>query len=190
MAELETHKQEDHEHQHEHEQHVIITSQQTHTNLHQQTPVNNQNQIYQPPFYSPSLSFDQSQKSPPPPDSPNSSISSDHIKENPNSRSPSLSPLHSVHSIVAVPATNRHVHDQPEVVTKTEPDSKVGQQHKLPGRAPRVKKAKVVKRVGLVLRFIEFVVCLASFSVMAADKNRGWALDSFYHYIEFRFART
>ncbi|CAO2823785.1 unnamed protein product [Amaranthus hypochondriacus] len=48
--------------------------------------------------------------------------------------------------------------------------------------------ARVAKRVGLVLRFCECLVCLVSFSVMVADKNRGWALDSFHHYVEFRYA--
>lgn len=36
------------------------------------------------------------------------------------------------------------------------------------------------------LRISGFVFCLISFSVMAADKAQGWALDSFYQYKEFR----
>ncbi|ONK81322.1 uncharacterized protein A4U43_C01F27800 [Asparagus officinalis] len=31
------------------------------------------------------------------------------------------------------------------------------------------------------------VLCLISFSVMAADKNRGWTLDSFDRYNEYRY---
>lgn len=45
----------------------------------------------------------------------------------------------------------------------------------------------LVKRVLLGFRICGFVFCLISFSVMSADKNRGWALDSFYRYKEFRF---
>lgn len=55
------------------------------------------------------------------------------------------------------------------------------------GVVARARREKLmVKRVGLGLRVWEFVICLVSFSVMAADKNRGWALDSFDHYTEFR----
>lgn len=39
----------------------------------------------------------------------------------------------------------------------------------------------------LVLRVCGLVLCLVSFSVMVADKNQGWALDSFYRYREFRY---
>ncbi|GAB4849188.1 hypothetical protein Ancab_003998 [Ancistrocladus abbreviatus] len=47
---------------------------------------------------------------------------------------------------------------------------------------------KMVKRAALGLRICEFVTCLISFSVMASDKNRGWALDSFDRYTEFRYS--
>ncbi|XP_050223335.1 CASP-like protein 4A1 [Mercurialis annua] len=36
-------------------------------------------------------------------------------------------------------------------------------------------------------RILGFICCLVSFSVMAADKNQGWAIDSFYQYKEFRY---
>ncbi|KAL8137793.1 hypothetical protein V2J09_003794 [Rumex salicifolius] len=42
-----------------------------------------------------------------------------------------------------------------------------------------------VRKAALVLRWLEFAVCLVSFSVMTADRNRGWALDSFDRYKEF-----
>jgi hypothetical protein len=44
----------------------------------------------------------------------------------------------------------------------------------------------MVEKALLGLRISGFVFCLISFSVMAADKAQGWALDSFYHYKEFR----
>lgn len=43
-----------------------------------------------------------------------------------------------------------------------------------------------MKKTFLGLRICAFVFCLISFSVMAADKQKGWALDSFYWYKEFR----
>ncbi|GAB2213913.1 hypothetical protein Droror1_Dr00018238 [Drosera rotundifolia] len=49
------------------------------------------------------------------------------------------------------------------------------------------KREMMVRRVGLGLRVFEFVTCLVSFSVMAADRGRGWALDSFDRYLEFRY---
>lgn len=45
----------------------------------------------------------------------------------------------------------------------------------------------MVRRALLVLRVCGLVLCLVSFSVMVADKNQGWALDSFYRYREFRY---
>ena len=44
----------------------------------------------------------------------------------------------------------------------------------------------MMKTTFLGLRICAFVFCLISFSVMAADKQKGWALDSFYWYKEFR----
>ncbi|KAL4375905.1 hypothetical protein GQ457_02G011760 [Hibiscus cannabinus] len=51
----------------------------------------------------------------------------------------------------------------------------------------RTKRDKVIKKALLGFRISGFVFCLVSFSVLAADKNQGWALDSFYRYKEFRF---
>ncbi|KAM3761474.1 hypothetical protein ACB098_01G270800 [Castanea mollissima] len=45
----------------------------------------------------------------------------------------------------------------------------------------------MMKKTFLGLRICAFVFCLISFSVMAADKQKGWALDSFYWYKEFRY---
>ncbi|KAK7373253.1 hypothetical protein VNO80_06653 [Phaseolus coccineus] len=50
------------------------------------------------------------------------------------------------------------------------------------------KKIGTLSKLLLGLRISALVFCLASFSVLAADKNRGWALDSFYLYKEFRYS--
>jgi hypothetical protein len=50
----------------------------------------------------------------------------------------------------------------------------------------RTRRESMVKRALLGLRISGFVFCLISFSVMAADKAQGWALDSFHQYKEFR----
>ncbi|XWS32769.1 hypothetical protein CRYUN_Cryun22dG0018100 [Craigia yunnanensis] len=51
----------------------------------------------------------------------------------------------------------------------------------------RTKRDKMVRKALLGFRISGFVFCLVSFSVLAADKDQGWALDSFYRYKEFRF---
>jgi len=100
---------------------------------------------------------------------------------------------------------NRLIRDQPEAVTKSELDAETGvagegggdgggvdrinwRKRQPLGPVRRANREKVVKRAALGLRVCEFVVCLISFSVMAADKNRGWALDSFDRYVEFRLS--
>ncbi|KAL5582559.1 hypothetical protein UlMin_015001 [Ulmus minor] len=45
----------------------------------------------------------------------------------------------------------------------------------------------LVKKVLLGFRICGFAFCLISFSIMAANKNKGWALDSFYRYKELRY---
>ncbi|KAH7532525.1 hypothetical protein FEM48_Zijuj04G0029400 [Ziziphus jujuba var. spinosa] len=49
------------------------------------------------------------------------------------------------------------------------------------------KKESGAMRVLLGFRICVFCLCLVSFSLMAADKEQGWALDSFYRYKEFRY---
>ena len=44
----------------------------------------------------------------------------------------------------------------------------------------------MLKKVALGFRLSEVVLCLISFSVMAADKTRGWSGDSFDRYKEYR----
>ena len=44
----------------------------------------------------------------------------------------------------------------------------------------------MVEKAALGFRFSEIVLCLISFSVMAADKTQGWSGDSFDRYTEYR----
>lgn len=50
----------------------------------------------------------------------------------------------------------------------------------------RGEREKTVKKAALGFRVFGFLFCLVSLSVMAADRNQGWALDSFDRYKEFR----
>ncbi|XP_019464810.1 PREDICTED: CASP-like protein 4A3 [Lupinus angustifolius] len=45
----------------------------------------------------------------------------------------------------------------------------------------------MTRKVALGFRLSEMVLCLISFSVMAADKTQGWSGDSFYRYKEYRY---
>ena len=49
------------------------------------------------------------------------------------------------------------------------------------------KREVMAKKVAFCFRLSEVVLCLISFSVMAADKTRGWSGDSFDRYKEYRF---
>ena len=51
-----------------------------------------------------------------------------------------------------------------------------------------VEKGSNGEEVALGFQLIEVVLCLISFSIMAADKTQGWSGDSFDHYKEFRFS--
>lgn len=51
----------------------------------------------------------------------------------------------------------------------------------------KAKRDNMMNRALIVSRISGFVFSLVSFSVLAADKDRGWAIDSFYRYKEFRF---
>lgn len=51
----------------------------------------------------------------------------------------------------------------------------------------RRRREVMVKRAELGLRVCEVILCLVSFCVMMSDKSRGWAGDSYYRYMEFRF---
>ncbi|KAL4634014.1 hypothetical protein ACB092_04G166300 [Castanea dentata] len=51
----------------------------------------------------------------------------------------------------------------------------------------RSKRDIMVGKAALGFRFSEIVLCLISFSVMAADKTQGWSGDSFDRYTEYRY---
>lgn len=46
---------------------------------------------------------------------------------------------------------------------------------------------ELLEKVNLWFRVLGFLFCLISFSIMADDRNKGWTLDSFHRYIEFRY---
>lgn len=52
----------------------------------------------------------------------------------------------------------------------------------------RSEKVVSLNKVLLGLRVAGFVFCLVSWSVLAADRKKGWAIDSFYLYKEFRYS--
>lgn len=52
----------------------------------------------------------------------------------------------------------------------------------------RSEKVVSLNKVLLCLRVVGFVFCLVSWSVLAADRKKGWAIDSFYLYKEFRYS--
>ncbi|XP_057951415.1 CASP-like protein 4A3 [Malania oleifera] len=51
----------------------------------------------------------------------------------------------------------------------------------------RSRREIMVRRAALGFRVCEMVLCLISFSVMAADKTQGWSGDSFDRYKEYRY---
>ncbi|XP_016488443.2 CASP-like protein 4B3 [Nicotiana tabacum] len=54
----------------------------------------------------------------------------------------------------------------------------------------KAKRDEMVKKAALGFRIFGFLFCLVSFSVLAADRNQGWALDSFERYKEFRYSMS
>ncbi|KAK6913136.1 Casparian strip membrane protein domain [Dillenia turbinata] len=97
---------------------------------------------------------------------------------------------------------SRSVRDEPKVVTKS--DQKAEDGYVIGGmdagggsgrrttRPPlsilkRGKRESKLKKAKLGFRICGFLFCLVSFSVMAADRNQGWAMDSFSRYKEFRY---
>ncbi|KAH6798971.1 hypothetical protein C2S51_035455 [Perilla frutescens var. frutescens] len=51
----------------------------------------------------------------------------------------------------------------------------------------RSERSAAARKWALVLRVFEVILCLISFSVMAADKTKGWSGDSYDRYREYRF---
>ncbi|KAE8726186.1 putative EXECUTER1 protein, chloroplast precursor [Hibiscus syriacus] len=108
---------------------------------------------------------------------------------NPNSSSfspppPSTPPQHSLHLTV-----NRVVREEgPGATTRTGISGSAGGGGA--GVAAVLRRSKVHHRVimaALGFRLSEIVLCLISFSVMAADKSQGWSGDSYDRYKEYRF---
>ncbi|XP_010435916.1 PREDICTED: CASP-like protein 4A1 [Camelina sativa] len=100
----------------------------------------------------------------------------------------------SPHTIVPTPSVATKT-ETPFMVTNgdlVEEDQKLGEsrrQLRPPSfSTPRESKwASLVRKALLGFRVTAFVSCLVSFSVMVADRDKGWASDSFYNYKEFRF---
>ncbi|KAE8662228.1 CASP-like protein 4A3 [Hibiscus syriacus] len=98
---------------------------------------------------------------------------------------PSTPPQHSLHLTV-----NRAVREEgPRATTRTKVSGGAGG-----GGAGAVaavlRRSKVHHRVimaALGFRLSEIVLCLISFSVMAADKTQGWSGDSYDRYKEYRY---
>ncbi|GFY87185.1 uncharacterized protein family [Actinidia rufa] len=87
-----------------------------------------------------------------------------------------------------VPVMKRYVRDVPVVVTKV--DSEGGGRWRVRQSLSflrRVKRESMVKKAALGFRVFGVVFCLISFSLMAADRYKGWAFDSFDRYKEFRY---
>ncbi|KAK6928318.1 Casparian strip membrane protein domain [Dillenia turbinata] len=97
---------------------------------------------------------------------------------------------------------SRSVRDEPKVVTKSDQKAEdgfvidsmdarggSGRRTTRPSLSilKRGKRESMLKKAKLGFRICGFLFCLTSFSVMAADKNQGWAIDSFSRYKEFRY---
>jgi hypothetical protein len=52
----------------------------------------------------------------------------------------------------------------------------------------REQNAAAVRRAAVAARVAAMVFSLVAFSVLAADRNKGWALDSFNNYSQFRYS--
>ncbi|KAL2505170.1 CASP-like protein 4A3 [Abeliophyllum distichum] len=102
---------------------------------------------------------------------------------------------------------NRDVREEPTAaITKNDPfvrnasvmetkksgGSRTGRRKVMPSLSilRTTKREKMVKKAALGFRVFGFLFCLVSFSVMAADRNQGWALDSFESYKEFRYCMS
>ncbi|KAL6960607.1 hypothetical protein U1Q18_038373 [Sarracenia purpurea var. burkii] len=103
------------------------------------------------------------------------------------------------------PAVNRSVRDEPPAAIKVDRGIGDGVYAGVPeggggssgGRVRqqlsilrRVKRETVIQKAALGIRIFGFVFCLISFSVMASDVNKGWAIDSFHRYKEFRYCMS
>lgn len=101
-----------------------------------------------------------------------------------------------------VAVVNRSVQNEPPALSKQMDTGKGGGKVEEAGGGSRrrsrqslsilrkTKREQMVKKAALGFRIFGVMFCLASFSVMAADKNQGWSLDSFQRYKEFRYCMS
>ncbi|CAF2273662.1 BnaA04g10150D [Brassica napus] len=118
-----------------------------------------------------------------PPDSPNT------VSSIPDSHGSSPHTVVPTPSVASVATKN----ETPFRVTNTDlAEQKLGESRRRLrpsfSTTPRESKwTSFVRKALLGFRVTAFVSCLVSFSVMVADRDKGWARDSFYKYKEFRF---
>lgn len=135
--------------------------------------------------------------------SPNRKSSSSSSELSPLSSLGHGSPPHDSPAKASV--VNRNIREQPPPVWRVDPvvNGNIREEPPAPRRVDQggggrrvrqplsilraVKRKTAVKRAALGFRICGVVFCLISLSVMAADQNSGWALDSFYRYNEFRY---
>ncbi|XP_050377071.1 CASP-like protein 4A3 [Argentina anserina] len=132
-----------------------------------------------PPYASPELS---PQK--PPPDNSKALVPLP-AKFTPHKPPPEKSP-----SPLVVYNSNRAAReDPPPSVPKVAPNGFAGDggDGAGVGRSRPPRRDDMVKTAALGFRISELVLCLISFSVMAADKTQGWSGDSFDRYKEYRY---
>ncbi|GJR71925.1 CASP-like protein 4A3 [Tanacetum coccineum] len=99
-----------------------------------------------------------------------------------------------------VPVVNRYVKEETVPIKKTDKAAEDGYVGRLPevvggggggdGQRRRVRstgKEGWMNKFALGFRVLEVLFCVVSLSVMATDKSKGWALDSYYRYKEFRY---
>ncbi|KAJ7956252.1 CASP-like protein [Quillaja saponaria] len=111
----------------------------------------------------------------------------------PESVPPAMSP-------VSVVSFNRSTREEPPPsVTKVglagggvggvggDRDGRLGRSRPMASMVGSARKEEMVSKAALGFRVSELVLCLISFSVMAADKTRGWSGDSFDRYKEYRY---
>ncbi|KAG4932686.1 hypothetical protein JHK87_046688 [Glycine soja] len=121
-----------------------------------------------------------------------------HSPQNDNSRAIVIVETTSTQFAQAAPPAPESEHRNPPpeaVVTRpvwpeTKSSATVGRTRPRPVAPPSSvvpKREMMAKKVALGFRLSEVVLCLISFSVMAADKTRGWSGDSFDRYKEYRY---
>ncbi|KAK7317187.1 hypothetical protein RJT34_01197 [Clitoria ternatea] len=88
----------------------------------------------------------------------------------------------------AITVFNRPAMEEPQrLPTKVSPSIGGGERRSRSAAEAGWKTEEVVSKAALGFRLSEVVVCLISFSVMAADKTQGWSGDSFDRYREYRY---